>query len=328
MSRSRDEEVVPDRLAAMLDEIDSQRRPAGWIPTQESLLDSRRPAVQADSVSDGRSAGHGGRGGARLHRRRSGRPARHADTGVDVRPHAPLLQGPAALRHAEIAPRRLAVLAMVFVVLVAGLVLGGRVVLARASATPQSVPTSAAVKQPTSAATGRASGSSFGTTGPRAAPAATQVVVQVVGQVRRPGVVSLRSGARVQDAVAAVGGALPSADLTAINLARVLSDGEQIQVPKPGQVPSTPPANPGGPGGTGGAAGANGAAAAPSGAPVNLNTADLSALDTLPGVGPVLAQRIFDWRTRNGRFSSVDELGEVSGIGDKMLQRLRPRVTV
>lgn len=219
-------------------------------------------------------------------------------------------------------------LAMVFVVLVAGLVLGGRVVLARASATPQSVPTSAAVKQPTSAATGRASGSSFGTTGPRAAPAATQVVVQVVGQVRRPGVVSLRSGARVQDAVAAVGGALPSADLTAINLARVLSDGEQIQVPKPGQVPSTPPANPGGPGGTGGAAGANGAAAAPSGAPVNLNTADLSALDTLPGVGPVLAQRIFDWRTRNGRFSSVDELGEVSGIGDKMLQRLRPRVTV
>lgn len=325
MSRSRDEEVVPDRLAAMLDQIDSQRRPAGWIPTQESLLDSRRPAVQADSVSDGRAGGHGGRRGARLHRRRSGRRARHADTGVDVRPHAPLLQGPAALRNAEIAPQRLAVLAMVFVVMVAGLVLGGRVVLARASATPQTVPTSAAVKHSTSAATSRASGSSFGTAAPPVAAAATQVVVQVVGQVRRPGVVSLRSGARVQDAVAAVGGALPSADLTAINLARVLSDGEQIQVPKPGQVPSTPPANPGSTGGTGGA---NGAAAAPTGAPVNLNTADISALDTLPGVGPVLAQRIFDWRTRNGRFSSVDELGEVSGIGDKMLQRLRPRVTV
>ncbi|NHN56081.1 ComEA family DNA-binding protein [Calidifontibacter sp. DB0510] len=165
-----------------------------------------------------------------------------------------------------------------------------------------------------------------------ASSAPTTVVVHVVGQVRRPGVVSLRVGARVSDAVQAAGGALPSADLTNLNLARVLTDGEQIRVPKPGEV-VTPPPVPGGGAGAGAGAGGGGAGAGSGGsagptAPVNLNTADETALDTLPGVGPVLASRIVQWRTANGRFTSVDELGEVSGIGDKLLEQLRPLVTV
>lgn len=307
----------------MLDEIDVARRPTGWLPTQDSLLDSRRRAVQSAEVGDRRST------------RRGGAHARHADAAGDLRPHAPLLRGPAILRDAQVAPRRLAVLAMVVVVAVAGLILGGRVLIARASVHPQAVVASPSDKKPTSAASGRTS-PSFGAASPVSTPPVAtvprQVVVQVVGQVRRPGVVTLRGGARVQDAVAAAGGALPRADLAAVNLARVLTDGDQVQVPRPGQVMTSPVGSPGGAaGGTGGSGSTTGAAGTSGAAGVgvvNLNTADATALDALPGVGPVLAQRILDWRTRNGRFNSVDELGEVSGIGDKVLQRLRPRVSV
>ena len=159
---------------------------------------------------------------------------------------------------------------------------------------------------------------------------AAEVVVHVVGQVKKPGLVRLPTGARVADALAAAGGATKGADLTALNLARPVTDGEQVHVPRPGEKP------PVGAGGTSGEPGPGGAGAgtgrgAGGGAgagPVNLNTADLSALDSLPGVGPVLAQRILDWRTEHGRFSSVEELGEVSGIGDKLLAQLRPKVTL
>lgn len=313
----------------MLDEIDSARRQPGWLPTREALLDSRRPAVQSPQVADSRGA------------RRRGALTGSTDVPGDLRPHAPLLRGPAVLRDAQVAPRRLAVLAMVVVVAVAGLILGGRVLIARASVHPQTAVGGSPVAKPSSAAGGRSATTSFGAARPVSTTTATapptQVVVQVVGQVRRPGVVTLRSGARVQDAVAAVGGALPTADLAAVNLARVITDGKQIQVPRPGQVMVSPAGGPGGAaGGTGGsgpatgAAGAAGAGAAGAGGKgvLNLNTADATALDALPGVGPVLAQRILDWRTRNGRFTSVDELGEVSGIGDKVLQRLRPHVSV
>ncbi|UIJ33465.1 helix-hairpin-helix domain-containing protein [Allobranchiibius sp. GilTou73] len=324
MPRVRAEQAAPDRLAAVLDELDAVRRPVGWVPTQESLLDSRRPAIQPAAAGETR-------GSARLARRGGG--GRHAGTSGDLRPHAPLLRTPAALRDAQVAPSRLAVLGVLIVVLVAGLVLGGRVLLARASATSTPV---AAGSGPRSAATTTAGVSRFGSssTAPSAVPttsAATTVVVQVVGQVRHPGVVTLRAGARVQDAVAAAGGALPSADLTAVNLARVVTDGEQIQVPKPGQTMTPAPGAVGGGSGEGSApvtAAGGGSSDASAGGVINLNTADVTGLDALPGVGPVLAQRIVDWRTQNGRFTSVDELGEVSGIGDKVLARLRPHVTV
>lgn len=163
-------------------------------------------------------------------------------------------------------------------------------------------------------------------TDPAATAGAAQtgvVLVHVVGQVAAPGLVELPDGSRVSDAVAAAGGASPGADLSAINLARVVGDGEQIVVPAPGEVVA-------------GAAGAGGAGAGASGqsgpagqAPVtDLNSADLADLDGLPGIGPVLAQRILDWRAENGTFTSVDELGEVSGIGDTLLERLRELVRV
>lgn len=141
--------------------------------------------------------------------------------------------------------------------------------------------------------------------------------VYVVGQVREPGVVTLPAGARVEDAVEAAGGATGKADLAVINLARPVQDGEQIVVPKPGEsLPAAAPSAAASPG----ASGAVG--------PVNLNTATAADLDALPGVGPVIAQRIVDWRTQNGGFTSVDDLGEVSGIGDATLSKLRPLVTV
>ena len=167
-----------------------------------------------------------------------------------------------------------------------------------------------------------APGSTSGATS-RAEPPG-QVVVHVVGQVVRPGLVRLVPGARVADAIAAAGGARRGADLGALNLARVVVDGEQVHVPVPGEPPPAVTMGPGASGPSGG--GSSGAADA--GAPISLNTADPATLDTLPGVGPVLAQRIVDWRTQHGRFTSVDELGEVSGIGEKLMSQLRPRVTL
>ena len=155
--------------------------------------------------------------------------------------------------------------------------------------------------------------------------AAGVLLVHVVGQVGRPGVVRLPPGARVLDAVQAAGGATSAADLSHINLARPVADGEQIVVPKPGEsIPvGVAPAGAGA-----GSAGQGSSGIGPAGSLIDLNTADLSALDSLPGVGAVLAQRILDWRTQHGRFSSVDELGEVTGIGDKLLAQIGPKVKV
>ena len=181
--------------------------------------------------------------------------------------------------------------------------------------------------EPTTAPAGASATPGAAPTTPGGAPTPTAVVtVHVVGQVRRPGIVTLDAGARVADAIEEVGGATGRADLDGVNLARLLVDGEQVVVPKPGETapPAGAPAQ--GPP-AGGGAGAPGAAPAP-GTPVNLNTADLATLETLPGVGPVLAQRILDWRTEHGRFTAVEELGEVSGIGDKIYAQLAPEVTV
>ncbi len=145
---------------------------------------------------------------------------------------------------------------------------------------------------------------------------ASRLVVHVVGAVRRPGVVDLPAGARVGDAVRAAGGLTAQADPVALNLARSLSDGEQVRVPLKGE--SVTGAGSPTPGGVGGG-----------GTPrVSLNSADLAALDSLPGVGPVLASRVIEWRRAHGRFTSVDELGEVTGIGDRLLEQLRPLVAL
>lgn len=138
--------------------------------------------------------------------------------------------------------------------------------------------------------------------------AGRELVVHVVGEVVRPGVIHLPDGARVADAVDGAGGATDQADLGAINLARQVVDGEQILVPAPGeQVPEQAADSPG---------------------PLDLNGADAGALDDLPGIGPVLAERIVTWRSEHGPFSSVDELAEVSGIGPALLSDLRELVRV
>ncbi|WP_433307385.1 helix-hairpin-helix domain-containing protein [Actinoplanes sp. CA-030573] len=166
---------------------------------------------------------------------------------------------------------------------------------------------------------------SFGTTEPApasadrriASPAASELVVAVGGKVRKPGLVRLPPGARVADALTAAGGPDPGVDVALLNLARKVVDGELIMVgvtPPPGQAPPT------------GSAG--GAAAGPAGGLVNLNTATLTDLDGLPGVGPVLAQRILDARDAQGGFRAVTDLRKVDGIGDARYEQLKDLVTV
>lgn len=143
-----------------------------------------------------------------------------------------------------------------------------------------------------------------------AAPfASATIYVHILGEVRRPGLYALRDGDRAVDAVAAAGGFTEAADAAGLNLARVVSDGEQIVVPAMGAVTAAPGVT------------ADGR--------VNLNTADAATLDTLPGIGPATAAKILAWRERNGRFASVDDLLDVvGGIGEAKLDALRDLVTV
>ncbi|MFI0778188.1 helix-hairpin-helix domain-containing protein [Streptomyces sp. NPDC021212] len=152
------------------------------------------------------------------------------------------------------------------------------------------------------------------------------VVVDVTGKVRRPGLRQLPSGARVADAIKAAGGARPGADTSGLNRARPLVDGEQIVVGVPANQAPANPAPTGPAPGPGPGPGSGPAPAAPPGGTISLNSATAEQLDTLPGVGPVLARHILDYRTQHGGFRSIDELREVNGIGDRRFADLRPLV--
>lgn len=158
--------------------------------------------------------------------------------------------------------------------------------------------------------------------GTAGAPAPEQIVVDVAGKVKRPGVVTLPAGARVNDAIDQAGGPKKGVSLTDLNLARVLVDGEQVLVgvaPARGvaadamsqQVPQSDSAAPEAVDGL-----------------ININTATAAQLESLPGVGPVTAANILAWRAANGAFSTLDELLEVPGIGEKRLAQLAPRLTL
>jgi competence protein ComEA len=152
-----------------------------------------------------------------------------------------------------------------------------------------------------------------------------EVVVHVSGAVKQAGVYRLAPDSRVADAIEQAGGASENADLDALNLAEPIQDGQKIHVPRKGEVspptvasvaPSRTPRS------------APQAAAAATQFPINLNTATAEQLEAIPGIGPVLAQRIIEYRQTHGRFQSVDELLEVRGIGAKRLENMRPYVTV
>lgn len=302
--RGRPDSSVSDRVWARL----RADHPSGGEPAADVGVRRRAPGVAIDDAA----------GTAEVHAQDSTGPAR-ARVRVEV---------PGRLRGASWLPSMRAAVGVALVIAGIVAVLGVR--LAWASVHDTTTPVRAPGASPgvdldpaargspsTAAAAGSPSSPGPGTA---SAGAGGIVVVDVVGQVGRPGLVSLPAGSRVADAITAAGGATPEADVSLLNQARLVIDGEQIRVPRQGEVIAAAPgaAAPGAAGGAGGGVGAL----------VSLNSADLATLDGLPGVGPVLAQRILDWRSEHGRFTSVDELGEVSGIGDKLMSQLRPRVTL
>jgi competence protein ComEA len=215
---------------------------------------------------------------------------------------------PESLVGARLDPGRRGAVSLVVVALVAAAVVGFMTWRSRPAAVPVTAPPVVRSGIPAGPA---------GPAGPSPVAGQARLVVAVSGKVRRPGVVSLPAGARVLDAVRAAGGPLPGVDLGALNLARRVADGELIFVGGPPPAGAVPPGDgsavPGGqPGG-----------------PLDLNAATVEQLDALPGVGPVLAQRIVDYRAAHGgRFESVDQLRDVDGIGDSKFGELRDKVTV
>ena len=201
---------------------------------------------------------------------------------------------------------------------VVSLVLAGGFWLTASGSGPQVMPLSAvspaAGMAPNSSETG-----STGSGGSEGAPAelAGKLVVHVAGAVQRPGIVELNAGSRVHEAITAAGGSTPEADLNQLNLAALLEDGQKLLVPRMGEQLSSSVKPEGAPGG-----------GQQAGGKVNLNTATVEELGALPRVGPVLAQRIVDWRQDHGSFKTVEELDAVDGVGPKMLETLLPLVSV
>lgn len=277
--RSDDADVIRARLRRLLDERD---RHGGWVP-DEPDDDLERPDEERGWYAGDQAQAA-------------------SDPGAEPGPELPRSFG----RHrapgseARWDPGRFGARSLCAAAVLAALVLAGWTWLDRPRVEPvESIPTTTTA--------GAASPPAMG----EVAETSETVVVSVVGQVARPGLVTLPSGARVADAIGAAGGMLPDADPASVNLAAVVSDGEQLAVGMPGAVV--------GPGPTGAAA---------VGGPINLNSAGVADLDALPGIGPVLAQRIVDHRTQQGPFRSVDELDDVPGIGPAIAADLAELVTV
>src|SRR5574341_3768 len=154
------------------------------------------------------------------------------------------------------------------------------------------------------------------TSTPRATATLAPIVIDVRGAVAKPNVYSLPPGSRVQDALVLAGGALDTADIRTMNLARKLNDGEQIYIPAMGEATLTP------------AAGTAPFSKTPFGKLVNVNTATAAELDALPGIGPTYAQRIVDYRTQNDPFNKIEDIKKVRGIGDALFEQIKNLITV
>ena len=276
--RSDDADVIRVRLRALLDEGFR----GGWVPDEDDV----RPASAVDPLPEPDP------GDEQVAHPTDGRPAgmgRHRAPGPAVR-WDPGRRGARSLWIAG---------------LLAALLLVAWTWVDRPRVEPVPVPATGSATPAAPTAT-PAVGEAAGT--------ATPVVVAVVGLVARPGLVTVPAGSRVADAVDAAGGLLPGTDPASVNLAALVTDGQQIAVGVPGVVGS-PPASPDG-GGAGG------------GGLVDLNSATAQELDALPGIGPVLAQRIVAHRDEQGPFRSVDQLDDVPGIGPTIFAELAELVTV
>ena len=156
---------------------------------------------------------------------------------------------------------------------------------------------------------------------PRPTATLAAIVVDVRGAVAQPGVYTLPAGSRVQDALARAGDVLPKAETRSLNLARRLNDGEQLYVPTIGEATVPPPATPSK------NSSSNAATKTPIGK-INVNTATLTELDLLPGIGPSIGQRIIDYREQNGAFKQIEDLKKVRGIGDSIFGQIKDLVTL
>lgn len=314
-----DDEVTRRRLATLRAEVEAVRREQTAAPPRERSVPWEvpeshtrlRPASDADTDAD---------------------PAGQAPVEVPLPGrHARARWGGALLDSLPASLRGRVALGPGQVLIVALLVIGGLAFtgwwLVRGEADVRPAPVAAPVAaspligSPTpavepSALTVSSAEPATGARSPAASATDGEVVVDVAGKVRRPGLAVLPAGSRVADALDRAGGARRGVDLTALNLARVLVDGEQIL------VGISPP-----PGVAAAAVGSPGATPA-AGALVSLNAADQTALESLPEVGPVTAEAILAWRTDNGGFTSVDELLEVDGIGEATLAKIAPHVTL
>lgn len=212
-------------------------------------------------------------------------------------------------------------LAVVVVLAAVGLALAAVVVLRSGSGRSNGTDTPVAALAPLVSTpptpSGAAGASSTPVPSSTVTTSAAEVTVDVAGRVRHPGVVRLPAGARVVDAIRKAGGTTGHVDLTSLNLAQVLSDGQQVVVGRAGAAATSP-----------GSIAASDAATATGGPLVDINTATIEQLQDLPDVGPVTAQRILAWRQAHGTFSSVDQLLEVDGIGEKTLADMAPYVTL
>jgi competence protein ComEA len=280
--RSDDADVIRQRLRLMLDE---RRRSGGWVPDdlgEEDHPPAERASWARDEMVTASVEEVEAATGAVL----PGGIGRHRAPG----------------REARWDPGRYGARSLWITGLLAAILLAGWTWLDRPRVQPvEGAPTASIV--PSTPPVGEVADTS------------ETVVVSVVGQVIRPGLVTLPSGSRVADAVAAAGGLLPGADPASVNLAAVVADGDQLAVGLPGAVAA-------------GGALTGGSSTPGPGGRVDLNTAGVADLDALPGIGPVLAQRIVDHRDREGPFRSVDELDDVPGIGPAIAAQLAELVTV
>ena len=286
--RSDDADLIRARLRAVLAQ---SQRASGWVPDDVEPEEAPTPRPETEPNQVVRPSG----------------PCAEDSCEPDTGPPAELggrHRAPAT--EVRLNPGRRGVAALAVAGVVAALVLLAWTWLDRPHVSP------APVRPAGSAAASRAAPAAASPAVGEAAATSSTVVVSVVGLVAEPGLVTLPVGSRVADALAAAGGLLPHADPASVNLAAPLVDGQQIAVGVPGAAGG--PASPTSPGATP--------------AKVSLNSATVQQLDALPGIGPVLAQRIVDYRTQQGRFTSVDQLDDVTGIGPALYARLSGSVTL